>query len=281
MNGALVEQHITAFMDNPDAPRPDNPIHSTDGGKAYGYKAALVGGVHVYGWTIPAVLHVLGEEWLHHGWIHVTFQRPTYPGDAMVARILPGADGAYTLHMDNQEGTHCILGSLGRGQAPWFDELQEPTFKLGAAQPHTLPQLSLDQAPVGKALLPMSAALSVAEARAYAHDKVADPNPIYYGDQPVIHPGWLAGRPTRLLHHSYHYGPAIHVHSHIQNLAPAYAGQTLVVTGDCREVYARKGHHYIVNDVAIWSETGEELVRLRHTTIFQVAKRQARASGTT
>ena len=273
MSTALAERHITAFMDSPDTPRPDNPIHSTEGGKAYGYKAALVGGVHVYGWTLPAILDVLGQDWLHDGWIHVTFRRPTYPGDRMAARIFPATDAAYSLQMDNQAGAHCIIATLGRGKASWFEALHVPRFQPGEPQPHTLPSLSMDHAPLEQELRPMSVALSVAEAESYAREKVADPNPIYYGTQALIHPGWLAGRPTRLLHHSYTYGPAIHVQSHIQHLAPAYAGQPLVVTGYCQEVYERKDHHYLVNDVAIWSEPGDELVRLRHTTIFQVAKR--------
>jgi hypothetical protein len=191
----------------------------------------------------------------------------------MVARILPATDAAYSLHMDNQAGEHCIIATLGRGKAPWFETLHARTFKPGEPPPHALPALSMDNAPLEQDLRPMAVALSVAEAESYAREKVADPNPIYYGPRPLIHPGWLAGRPTRLLHHSYTYGPAIHVQSHIQHLAPAYAGQTLVVTGYCQEVYERKGHHYMVNDVAIWSEPGDELLRLRHTTIFQVAKR--------
>ena len=52
----VAERRITAFMEDPDAPRPENPIHSTSGGTEYGYRAALVGGVTVYGWTAPAII---------------------------------------------------------------------------------------------------------------------------------------------------------------------------------------------------------------------------------
>ena len=96
---------------------------------------------------------------------------------------------------------------------------------------------------------------------------------MFIGDTPLLHPGWVAGRMTALLHHSYNYGPAIHARSHIQNLARAEAGQTLTVAGHFCEAFERKGHHYAVFDGVIISEDGQDLARLRHTTIFQVAKR--------
>jgi len=76
-----------------------------------------------------------------------------------------------------------------------------------------------------------------------------------------------------LLHHSFDYGPAIHARSHIQNLAPAYSGQTFTVAGHFREAFERKGHHYAVIDGLILAEDGAPLAQVRHTTIFQVAKR--------
>ena len=80
-------------------------------------------------------------------------------------------------------------------------------------------------------------------------------------------------RMTPLLHHSYDYGPAIHTRSQIQNLAPAMAGQTITMCGQFIETFERKGHWYGVVDGVMLSETGQQLARLRHTTIYQVAKR--------
>ncbi|MCB1647788.1 MAG: hypothetical protein KDI36_20180, partial [Pseudomonadales bacterium] len=53
-----------AFMTDPDTPRPENPIHSTDGGKKHGFRGALIGGIHVYGWATSTILSSLGERWL-------------------------------------------------------------------------------------------------------------------------------------------------------------------------------------------------------------------------
>jgi len=45
----FAENIVTAFLDGPDDPNIPNAIHSTEGAKDYGYKAALVGGVTVAG----------------------------------------------------------------------------------------------------------------------------------------------------------------------------------------------------------------------------------------
>jgi hypothetical protein len=269
----IVTKQITAFMDNPDAPRPGNPIHSTGGSREYGYKAALIGGVNVYGWAVPAILEALGDTWLEDGWIEVAFRRPTYPGDNMTVSLLAASADQFELQVTNEEGHHSLLGTLGTGLAPWFADLHVPAFMPGEEAPDSLPQLSLANAPVNGDLRPRAVPLSSDQASSFTVHMQADRNPLYHGDRPLIHPAWLAGQMTHLLHHSYNYGPAIHAKSHIQNIAPAHAGQALTVTGHCRQVYERKGHHYIINDGAIWSEQAEELVRMRHTAIFQVARR--------
>jgi acyl dehydratase len=260
-------------MENPDAPHSNNEIHSTDGGKAYGYSAALIGGVDVYGWGTRLVLDVLGQSWLDNGWAEVSFRRPVYPGDDLVIKLNPGMDTTHEFYIDRRDGTHCIEGKVGSNQAAWLQDLELTGFRNAEERAASLPRLTLQNAPVGKNLRPRSVSISIDEAVHFARTRQAEESIVYCGDRPRIHPSWLAGQMTHLLHHSYDYGPAIHTGSQIQNLAPAYAGQTLVVTGFCRDVYERKGHHYIVNDGSIWSKQGEELVRLRHEAIFQLRQK--------
>jgi hypothetical protein len=124
----------------------------------------------------------------------------------------------------------------------------------------------------------MAVPISKDEARTFALQQEREEEPLFTGDSPLIHPGWIAGRMTRLIHHSYNYGPAIHARSHIQNLARAEAGQTVTVAGHFVEAYERKGHNYCVVDGVILAEDGRQLARLRHTTIYQVAKRASPAA---
>jgi hypothetical protein len=267
------EHHITAFMEDPDNMNIGNIIHANGGAQQYGYKAALVGGVTVYGWTIPAVLQALGPRWLDDGWIDVSFRHPTYPGDEMTATVSEQDGGVCELKMINQDGVACLIGELGLGRAPWLDDLRVPLRRTAEPRPGEVPQLTLGVAPVGKDLRPMAVPLTAAEARTFALERERDHDALFTGERPRLHPGWLAGRMTPLIHHSYNYGPAIHARSHIQSLAPAYAGQTVTVAGHFRDAYERKGHHYAVVDGLILGEDGGELARIRHTTIFEVAKR--------
>lgn len=264
----VAERTMTAFMENPDAPRPGNPIHSTASARDYGYAGALVGGATVYGWGARTIMNALGEAWLDEGWAELQFRRPVYPGDHI--HISVADDGGFLVSKGSDA---CIRGAVGLGEADWLGELVMPTNLTPQPREEKLPALTVESAPVGCDLKARAVPTPPDEMVSFARVKEGEALDCFLSAQPRLHPGWIASQLTHLLHHSYDYGPAIHTQSRIQHLAPAYAGQTLAVAGHCVEVYERKGHHYIVNDGAILAEAGDVLVRLRHTAIFQVAKR--------
>jgi len=266
-------RRITAFLDGPDSLDIGNIIHSTAGASAYGFRGPLVGGVTVYGWTVPAILDVLGERWLEDGWADVSFRRPVHPGDQMTARVERTATGA-SLVMENQDGEACISGELGLGTAAWLKDIAVPSRPIAEPRPAELPQLTPEVAPVGRELRPMAVPMALDDARAYALEKQADDSARWTGPGARIHPGWIAARMTPLLHHSYDYGPAIHTRTQVQHLAPALAGQTVTMAGIFRETYERKGHQYGVIDGVMLAEDRRELARLRHTTIYVVGRRE-------
>ena len=264
---------ITAFLDGPDSPDISNPIHSTAVATEYGFKAALVGGVTVYGWCTPPIIESLGERWLDDGWADVSFRRPVYPGDVMTVTISPtSADGAGLL-MTNDRGERCLVGEVGVGTGPWSSAFMRSAWTVAEPRPVAVPYLTLDDAPVGQDLRPMPVPFSREQAIAYATDLQRDTHGRWGGERPRLHPGWLAARMTPMIHHSYDYAPAIHTHSRVQHLAPGYAGQTVTVTGHFVRAYEEKGHHYAVVDGSILVEDGTEIARIRHTTIFRPAKR--------
>jgi acyl dehydratase len=268
----VAERTLVAFLDGPDRADIANPIHSTAVATEYGFRAALVGGVTVYGWCAPAIIAALGEEWLDQGWADVAFRQPVYPGDQLTIRVTDAGKG-HSLTLANQDGVACLAGTVGLGEAPFLAILQSPSRRTAEPRPADLPWLTLENAPVGEDLRPMAVPLSLAHAEAYATEKQDDAHPRWYGAGARIHPGWLAARMTPLIHHSYDYAPAIHTHTLVQHLAPAFAGQTVTVAGRFVEAFERKDHHYGVVDGVILAEDGTELARLRHTTIFRPAKR--------
>ena len=263
----MSENTIVAFMDDPDEIKP-NPIHSTSVAKDYGFDGALVGGATAYGWTVRTIVDALGLEWLDHGWVELRFKRPIYPGDALEVRV----DDDGNLSVKNGD-VLCFEGKVGLGDASWLHELQRPAN--GAVEPraNTLPRLTLASVPVNQDLAARSVAFSVEDAAVFAEQREREPLQCFYGENARVHPAWIAEQPIHWLHHSYDYGPSIHAQSRIQHLAPVLSGQTFVVARRCTDGYERNGHHYIVNDTELRSERGECVAQVRHTCVFQIAKR--------
>ena len=268
-----VENRFTAWMENPNDPTINNKIHAADGAKEYGYRAALVGGVTVYGWCVPTLIESLGEDWLDRGWAEVHFRRPTYPGDEMTVRATP-LDGTVELSVDNQSGDRCISGSIGVGDAPWlamFQLSQRPVDPL----PEVRPQLTLESAPIAKDILTRSFFVSEDEARQYANEKMRSTDARFNGSHPLVHPSFLALQMITHLNYCYDYGkPSIHASSHIQHLARIESGQEITLTGHFVDAYERRGHHYAVFDGNFLGGDGREFARIRHTNIFKVARRE-------
>lgn len=264
-----VERHFDAFLDGPDRPDISNPIHSSAVANAYGFKGPLVGGVTVWGWCVRAVMESLGDGWLDDGWAEVNFRQPVYPGDSLTIRA-GGREAARALEVTNQDGEVCIRGTVGRGQHPGFPDFHRPARLTAEPEPSELPELTLESAPLGKDLRPMSLPYQLADAAHYASQKQRDPSPPWVGEGARIHPGWIAARMTPLIKHSYHYGASIHAQTLLQNVAPAMAGQSVTVAGTFVDAFERKGHHYAVVDGLVLSDSGAELAQLRHTTIFRV-----------
>lgn len=270
------ELRLTATLDTPDDRNAIvNEIHSTDGAKDYGYQAALVGGATVFGWATPAILEALGEGWVERGWAEAAFRRPTYPGEELHITVEPAAtlEGAWELHIIGPDGHDRISGAVGLGDAPWLDQLNVPPLRAADPVLTELEHLTMDVAPVGQQIRALGGEVTEGDARSYARDRERATEELFVGERPLLHPGWVAMRPIRVLHHSYHYGPAIHAKSQIQFLRPAHAGGEMVTTANFIEAYERKGHHYAVIDCATYDAQGNEVIRQRHTNIFGVAKR--------
>ncbi|MDE2987143.1 MAG: MaoC/PaaZ C-terminal domain-containing protein [Chloroflexota bacterium] len=269
MTTQTIERSITAFLDGEDSLEIDNIIHSTEGAATFGFSGALVGGVTVYSWAVPALIEALGEPWLDSGWIDFRLRRPVYPGDEITTRVT-STDGGVEFTMTKESGEVCIAGTAGMGEAEFFRDLAiaQDRSPVPPADPPTL--LTPENLPVGEDLPAMAVPMSVADAAEYADQFARDPHARWRGEQARLHPGWIAGRCVRLTKHTYHYPAGIHAGSQIQMIAPAIAGQTLVVSGHLTDGYRRKLHEYCLLDVTISSESGEDLARLRHRTIYQV-----------
>ncbi|MDP2329066.1 MAG: MaoC family dehydratase [Dehalococcoidia bacterium] len=269
-----VEQSIQAFLPHEDSEDISNPIHSSATAQRYGFKAALVGGVTVWGWATPAIMEALGPGWLDRGWADFAFRQPTYPGDTLAVRVAPGSDAgpdAWSVTMTNQDGVLCVVASVGLGDAPWIDEYVTPGRLAGQASPSPKPPLELASAPVGQDWRGMGEETPVPEAREFSSHGQRSTDALFIGERPRLHPAFIAGRAERIMRHNVSIPNSIHTRSRIQHLAPAYAGQRITTGARFLEAYERKGHHIANFDCLVQGQDGTALARLRHWTIFRVA----------
>ena len=276
MTGTLVAtQQFTAIMKDQNDPEmmKRNKIHTADGGSAYGFQGALIGGVTIYGWCIPAILEAFGEEWLDKGWIYIQFRRPTYPNEQVKVDITQDDTGLHHLEATKDNGEVCLRAELGMGEAAWVKDfvLSQKTTADPVSQ--DLEWLTLENAPVGQDIRTLAYTITEDDARQLGNEQI-QPMELFTGDEPLVHPSVIARHMITLLAHSYDYGnPSIHASSHIQNFSRARAGQTFTLTGHMIEAYENNGHHYAVVDGNLFDESGKELARIRHTNIFKVAKK--------
>jgi len=262
-----------------------NVIHTAGGARDYGYEGALVAGVLLFGWCVPAVVEVLGPEWLTSGWVQVSFRRPVYSGTELDLRVEQGpvstaepgfVSATASVQMSSEEGS-CVEGQAGLGPSPWSAEIAglprraaEPA-RAGGDKPHLM--LGTPAAD----LRTLDATVPVHAARAFGRSQ-PEPMDAFSTDPPVVHPAILARQMISLLGHTYDYGrPSIHVSTQLENLALVPAGEPLALSGRLMETYERRGHHYAVTDGVLYGAGPEPLARLRHTNIFRVARRDPKS----
>ncbi len=104
-----------------------------------------------------------------------------------------------------------------------------------------------------------------------SHPGVSAPLDAFIGPERFAHPAIILGLANELLMHNYTLGPWIHASSEVRNREPARDGERLEVRGKIAHAYERKGHEFVVLDVAILS-VGALVSRIRHTAIWKLAK---------
>ena len=270
-----VAHSVTATPDPPPKGVP-NPVHRADGARAAGYQAPLVAGVRTYGWAVGAIVEAAGAEWMDGGWIDFSLHRPVFAGDRLTTTVTStgAATGAPDARWDVATVVEperiVLMGEVGVGSAPWLTELDAPPASPGSDPPPARSTYDVASAPVGRALLPLAAFVTGSDAEAMLHDDLAvDPEPFCRSGRVRLHPYFLAGRMAPLTRHNFTYGPTIHVRSQIQHCAPAWADQEITVGARVVDAYERNGHQYQVLDGRITGAGADDLVLIRHHTIFR------------
>ncbi len=106
------------------APDSENRIHSDEVAQQYGYAAALVPGVTVYGYMVT-------QEFLERGTVHVRLVKPVFDGDILLIRTDADAVTA------EREGEVCAVARVD-GDALDFPAIAAGRVSTGSMDPGTI-----------------------------------------------------------------------------------------------------------------------------------------------
>jgi hypothetical protein len=243
---ALLVRAVNTAVDS------ENRIHDDSVAAEYGFRGGLVPGVTVYGYMASAVVEHFGTKWLASGAMDVRFFQPIYEGEEVAISIEEQEQGRIKVDAGRASGTAWIEETPFVPDLPEYPIAERAQASREALQPGTILgtiEKTLDLSQPG-----MSAPLNA-----------------WIGPERMAHPAILLALANEILLSNYILGPWIHSSSEIRNLASARDGQHLHVRGKIVDAYERKGHEFVVLDVAVM-ESDRPLSRIRHTAIWKLRK---------
>lgn len=231
----------------------ENRIHDDRVAAEYGFRGGLVPGVTVYGYMASAVIEHFGPEWLEHGAIDVRFFQPFYEGEQVEVSIAEQDQGRIKVETGRASGI------------AWIDDTAPPADYPAE---HPMP----DRVPASRETLRVGTILGTIEKTLdLSQPGMSAPLEAWIGPARFAHPAILLALANEILLSNYILGPWIHSSSEVRNFASAHDGEHLHVRGKIVDAYERKGHEFVVLDVAILA--GERpLSRIRHTAIWKLRK---------
>jgi hypothetical protein len=242
----------------------ENRIHADEVARRYGFQGGLVPGVTVYGYASHALLETLGSDWLAHGVTRARFIAPCYDGEELVVSVREGA-----FEVAAGEKT-CVVGSASvpavRRRAVAFSPI--PSASVLAAEDR--PVASADVLNPGRVLGAVRLATDWPAAVDYL-ELVGEPSPLYAAEG-LLHPGLLLQGANRILTANVVLPAWLHVESIIEHYRVVQVGEPVEVRGRIGRSFERKGHRFVVLDVA-WVVAEETVAAAHHTAIWQLAGR--------
>ena len=242
----------------------ENRMHSDSTARTFGFDAALVPGVAVFGHMTRPLVESLGAEWLKGHAAEIRLIKPAYNGDALAVE-----------HVEEEEGEH-LVRCVGRGVL--IAEMRsraarpplDPMAELHGGKPvDGTPEIAWDLIRVGRPFPTFTWKPDREEHLAYA-SQVDDDLPIWRGD--LLHPHALLSTANRALMHRFRLPAWLHVGSKMVFREPVRVGEEIEVRAVPVEKWRRKGHEFI--ELYVVYLVGDRVkTEIRHTAIFSIAAR--------
>ena len=276
MESSKVSSVVTAYLDNDDSPDIENPIHSTEIARAYGYEGPLIGGVTVWGWATDTIIEAIGNNWLSEGWAEYSFRRPVFPGNVLTITVKSSTEdftNSWNVAMQNQSGDLCVVGKIGIGEASWEKTLTRP-INMSPSDVVGKKPLTLNRAKNSTSWAALQLEFNEDTYEEIKHKNRLTSDPIFapsQGDTPIAHPSWVAGWAEGLMRHNFDIPSSMHTKSLVKHHSSIPLGTKLVGGAEVIDAYERKGHQYIEFDVLLQDTGSNDIAQIRHRTIFRIA----------
>ena len=271
-----VNNVVTAYLDNDDSPDIENPIHSTEIARAYGYEGPLIGGVTVWGWATDTIIAAIGNNWLSEGWAEYSFRKPVFPGNVLTITVESSTEdftNSWNVAMQNQSGDLCVVGKIGIGEASWENTLTRP-INMSPSDVVGKKPLTLERAKNSTSWTALQLEFNEDTYEEIKHKNRLTSDPIFaysQGDTPIAHPSWVAGWAEGLMRHNFDIPSSMHTKSLVKHHSSIPLGTKLVGGAEVIDAYERKGHQYIEFDVLLQDTGSNDIAQIRHRTIFRIA----------
>ena len=271
-----VSNVVTAYLDNDDSPDIENPIHSTEIARAYGYEGPLIGGVTVWGWATDTIIEAIGNNWLSEGWAEYSFRKPVFPGNVLTITVESSTEdftNSWNVAIQNQSGDLCVVGKIGIGEASWENTLTRP-INMSPSDVVGKKPLTLKRAKNSTSWTALQLEFNEDTYEEIKHKNRLTSDPIFaysQGYTPIAHPSWVAGWAEGLMRHNYDIPTSMHTKSLVKHHSSIPLGTKLVGGAEVIDAYERKGHQYIEFDVLLQDTGSNDIAQIRHRTIFRIA----------
>ena len=241
----------------------ENRIHSDGAAQTFGFDAALVPGVAVFGHMTRPLVESLGADWLGGYSVDVRLIKPTYDGDQLAIEHSE-RDGE---HLVRCTGRGVLIAELrSRAEVPALDAMASLP---GGPPVDGKPEIAWDLIQVGEAFPAFHWSPDFEEQVVYAN-QVSDDLPIWQSD--LLHPHAVLSMANTALSNRFRLPAWLHVGSRMVFREPVRVGEEVEVRAVPVEKWRRKGHEFIELYV-VYVVDGTVKTEIRHTAIFKIASR--------
>jgi acyl dehydratase len=246
----------------------ENRIHADGVASGHGFRGALVPGVNVYGYLTVPMVRQFGAAWLDHSYAHVRFVEPVYDGEEVVVSTESRGEQIQITATAGKGSVRALMASRMEARLPNARPAVDRYSEYPLPSRESRPAIERAVVQPGTPLGSLSIAISDEQARVLSF--MNDATEQYRGSDGAAHPTLLLGLANRLLTSNFVMTAWIHTESEIRTWSAVRANETVSVRGSISDRFDRRGHEFLVADIALLGADGRLCQQIKHTAIYKL-----------